>query len=283
MRKLAPFFLLICSLLLGGCAGGPLEFVQTGTDLADSLARRHGWSKVTHSTAEFPVLVAYRRITARGQPLSVYIEGDGAEWVGRRRPADPTPQDPDAFRLAIADTAANRLYLARPCQYLAPPQLERCDPIFWDTGRLAPAVISALDQVIEREKAAAGAGSVLLYGKSGGGVAAALIAARRGDVRFLMTAASYLDVGLWTRTLGVTPLRDSLDPTAFAGQLARIPQSHIAGRKDEIVPPIVVESYVRRLGPDARARLDVQARFDHECCWTRDWPALLQAHRPAGV
>jgi len=279
LQKLAPFLFAACCLLLSACAA-PLEFIQQGRDLTDSLAQRHGWTKVVISTPAFPI-VAYHRLTARGRSLSVYIEGDGAEWINRRQPADPTPQDPDALRLALADPAANRLYIGRPCQYLPPAELRRCDPVYWDTGRLAPVVIDALNQVVERQKAAIGAPAVLLYGKSGGGTAAALVAARRNDVRFLMTAAAYLDVALWTRTLGVTPLRDSLDPTAFAGPLAGIPQVHVAGARDEIVPPAVVESFVRRLGAQSRARAIILPRFDHECCWTRDWPSLLETYRPA--
>lgn len=282
MKKLAPFLFALCSAFLLSACGGSLEFIQQGRELADSMAQRNGWTKFVQPTPNFPI-VAYRRITAPGQPLSVYIEGDGAPWANRQQPADPTPLEVDTFKLALADPAPNRLYLSRACQYLSTADLARCDPVYWSTGRLAPAVISALNEVIEREKAAARAPSVLLYGKSGGGVAAALLAARRTDVRFLMTAASYLDVALWTRTLGVTPLRDSLDPTSFAAALAPIPQVHIAGGKDDIVPPAVVESYVRRLGPASAARLVVMPRFDHECsCWIDNWPSFLQSYRPAG-
>jgi hypothetical protein len=273
---------MLCAiLLLAGC-GSALELVQTGRDLIETLAERGGWTRAEYAGADF-TLIGYHRYAARGGDLSVYIEGDGANWIDRRQPADPTPEAPDSFRLAMADPAPNRLYLARPCQFLPAADLARCNPAYWGQRRHAPEVVAALNAAIDREKAASGAGRVLLHGKSGGGVEAALLAARRDDVAFLMTAAAYLDTGRWTTMLGVTPLTGSLNPADAVARLAAIPQVHLAGADDAVVPPAVVQSYAARFGArqSGPASVDVVVLrgFDHACCWRREWPRLLATYR----
>lgn len=82
--------------------------------------------------------------------------------------------------------------------------------------------------------------AIELIGYSGGGVLAALIAARRTDVRRIVTVAANLDLAVWTRTLGVDAMRNSLDPAREADRIEAIPQYHLAGASDEAVPPSVV-------------------------------------------
>ena len=273
MRKLA---LLILCLAVAGC-GAALETFQEGRGLIEGLARRDGWSRTSHAGDGF-AFIGYRRLAA-GRDLVVYIEGDGASRLDREVPADPTPQTPDAFLLATVDPTPSKLYLARPCQFLVQDELERCSPEYWTTRRHAPEVIAALSAAIDRARAASGARRVVLHGKSGGGVAATLIAARRDDVAFVMTAAAYLDVALWTRTLDVTPLHGSLNPADQVTSLARVPQVHLLGARDRIVPPAVTQSYAARFPPAAPVAAIVLPDFDHECCWHRRWPSLLAQYR----
>jgi pimeloyl-ACP methyl ester carboxylesterase len=274
LSKLA---LLVCALLLAGC-GAALESLQEGRDLLDGLARRNGWSRVEHAGEGFS-FVGYQRIAPGAQDLVVYIEGDGASRLDRQLPADPTPLEPDSFRLVLTDPAPSKLYLGRPCQFLSADQLARCSPAYWSLRRHAPEVVAALSAAIDQAKAAAGARRIILHGKSGGGVAAALIAARRDDVAFLMTAAAYLDVARWTETLGVTPLSGSLDPATLVASLARVPQVHLVGGRDRIVPPTVAQSYAARFPSGAPVAIVTIGGFDHDCCWRRQWPALLAQHR----
>lgn len=277
MRKLALLILgLILGLTLAGC-GAALETFQEGRGLIDGLARRDGWSRKSYAGEGF-AFIGYQKLAA-GRDLVVYIEGDGASRLDRQLPADPTPQTPDAFLLASADPAPSKLYLARPCQFLAEDQLARCSPVYWSTRRHAPEVVAALSAAIDQAKAASGASRVVLHGKSGGGVAATLIAARRDDVAFVMTAAAYLDVALWAETLGVTPLEGSLNPADLARDLARVPQLHLVGARDRIAPPAVAHSYAARFPPGAPVAVIVVPGFDHDCCWRRAWPSLLAQHR----
>lgn len=269
--------LLLCAGLLAGC-GAVLEPIQQGRALIEGLAAREGWTRAEYGAEGFS-FIGYRRFLPGSADLVVYIEGDGAEWVGRRQPADPTPVEPDAFRLALADRGSSRLYLARPCQFLATAELARCDPAYWAGRRHAPEVIAALSQAIDGEKAASGARRVVLHGKSGGGVAAALVAARRRDVAFLMTAAAYLDSAHWTEIHGVTPLHGSLNPADLAAELAAVRQVHLVGGRDRIAPPAVTQRYAARFAEGAPVAVIVLADFDHDCCWRREWPALLAQYR----
>lgn len=203
---------------------------------------------------------------------SIYIEGDGAAWpTPYQPPRDPTPARPVALALAAADPAATVAYLGRPCQYLDTAQLQACDSAYWTARRFAPEVIAAYDAAIDRIKRDTGARRILLFGYSGGGVIAALLAARRGDVERLVTVAAPLATREWTAWHDVTPLAASLDP-ADPGENVRLPRGvHFVGGQDRIVPLPVVERFVRRKG----GRIELIPDFDHECCWSRDWALLL--------
>lgn len=100
---------------------------------------------------------------------------------------------------------------------------------------------------------------------------AALVAARRTDIACLVTIASPLDTDGWTDRIGVSRLSASLNPVDFADRLRALPQSHLRGLKDEVVPPSVADRYLARV-PNA-AVIDREA-FDHACCWERHWREL---------
>jgi pimeloyl-ACP methyl ester carboxylesterase len=188
--------------------------------------------------------------------------------------ADPTPRDPLALRLALAHPGANAVYLARPCQYVG-AQARGCAPRYWTEQRFAPEVIEASDRALDALVRRAGASRLTLVGYSGGGAVAALLAVRRPDVERLITVAGNLDPQRWTAYHGVAPLTGSLSPLDAIQQLARVPQLHFAGGEDAIVPPVLLEEFVRRFAPPARPRIEVEPEFDHRCCWAQRWPDLL--------
>jgi pimeloyl-ACP methyl ester carboxylesterase len=220
------------------------------------------------------------RAGPRGAPLTVYVEGDGYAWIDRGRPSgDPTPRDTVVFDLAAADRAApSVLYLARPCQF-ADPAPPACTPALWTTARYGETAVAAMSAAIDRAKAVAGAREVELVGWSGGGVIAALLAARRDDVRLLVTVAANLDHAAWTRHHGVSPLDSSLDAVAAAPLTLRIAQVHFYGSLDEVVPSATAIRYLDRLGDAAAARTVVIDGFDHRCCWVERWPGLVAEAR----
>lgn len=128
---------------------------------------------------------------------------------------------------------------------------------------------------------------VVLVGFSGGGAVAALAAAQRSDVLALATVAGNLDHVSWTDHHRVTPLHGSLNPADAAGQLTRLPQIHFVGDRDRVVPRLVVESFIQRLGPGHLAQLKIVHGADHICCWDQNWPefrnlleSIIEAEAP---
>jgi len=181
-------------------------------------------------------------------PLLVVIEGDGAAWSAPDRPpSDPTPRDPIGMRLAAAASASRVLYLARPCQYGGVETDAACDKRVWTTERFSPRVIDAMSRAIDAAKGETGAVRVEVAGYSGGGTVAALLAERRLDVDRLTTICAPLDTDAWTRFHRVTPL-NGLNPADQAERLRGLPQRHLTGGSDKVVPPDLARDFTRRFG-----------------------------------
>ena len=252
-----------------------LFFVSCAPIANDSIekSKLKGFREVCFHTEKFTLFGMMRCGTEK--MLHVYIEGDGHAWETASRPsADPTPRNPVALRLAMADTsAASVLYLARPCQYVQGGDRRGCSDRFWTSARLGEEAVASLDEAVSQAKVRAGAGQVALVGFSGGGGAAALVAARRGDVAFLATVAGLLDTDGWTARMHVSPLADSLNPLDAAPRLRRLAQMHYCGGADRTVPPETAMAFCRALG-----RQDCLAAvpgMEHGGAWETVMPDLL--------
>ena len=247
------------------------------------IAQDARWSGRTIAAGAFD-LASFSSPAGTSGILTIYIEGDGLAFQDRNTAsADPTPADPLALRLAIAGSQRPSAYLARPCQYALPDHARNCGPAVWTSRRYAPEVVDSLDSAIGVLKGTAGAQRVVLIGYSGGGVVAALLAARRTDVAGLVTVAANLDVGYWVKRDGLAPLTGSLDPVAFAARLAAVPQVHFAGGRDQVVGADVVRAYIARLPTPHHAALVDIAGYDHRCCWADTWPELLARPELAAI
>jgi dienelactone hydrolase len=262
-------------LVLSACAS-VTDVLKERDEIADDVARRGGLSRFFVDTGQFEI-VGYRRFAnSASNEVAIYIEGDGLAFLSANVISkDPTPRDPVSLRLAALDPSPNVAYLSRPCQYQAPTRLARCSHIYWTSSRFAPVVINEMNVAVDAIKKAARADRVRLYGYSGGGVVAALLAARRDDMTFFATAASPLDHGTWTRIKRFSPLRESLNPTNSAAEAARVPQIHFVGADDDLVPRQVVEAYASKVlaaGGDVKI-VDVPGA-NHTCCWSDKWPDL---------
>ncbi len=201
-RRLAIFFCLAAAALAGsGCAA--VEFFESGLARASRLAAERGWRARAFDAPPFTLYGQVKPLAGAAPVVTVYIEGDGAPWRDLfSPPADPTPRDPVALRLALEDPAPAVVYLARPCQYvarMAPPAARHCDPRYWTGARFAPEAVAAVNAAIDRAKRESGAARIRLVGYSGGGVIAALLAERRDDIELLVTVAAPLDVAGWIR------------------------------------------------------------------------------------
>lgn len=262
------------AVLLAGCLTVPSASERLRT--ADTLAQEAGFHRSRVQTAPF-LLTAYSRIQQPDQPLNIYIEGDGYAWVTRYRVSgDPTPRRPVALELAAEDPAANVVYLARPCQYTSAGADPACEEDYWTDKRFSQEVIRSVDQAVDRFVKEAQSPGVHLIGYSGGGAVAALIAARRQDVKSLRTVAGNLDPDGLNEYHEVSPLDEaSLDPMEAAGKLSAIPQYHFTGSEDPVVPSFIAEHFAEKAGNSGCVRVVSVQGADHVKGWTEAWPRLL--------
>ena len=212
-------------------------------------------------------------LRGQGALLVAYIEGDGQAYAGRNAPSlDPTPREPGALLLALADPAPAKAYLARPCQYGLGQACVQAD---WTLARFSETALAAENALLDQAKAQARAERLVLCGWSGGGAVAALLAARRSDVALLVTVCGVLDTALWTQVHGVADLEGSLNPADFAPRLGRVPQVHFIGAEDAVVPPKIAAAFARNLPPGAPCDLRVAPGLGHEPrAWAQAWPTL---------
>lgn len=266
------FFLSV--LLLGMLTACTHLSVQNRQQIAYELVKQAGWDQQILSTPYFP-LRAYLPTPKPVSTLTIYIGGDGLAWINRSTSSsDPTPMNPLALKLALADNIdTNVAYLARPCQYV---RNALCKRRYWTSARFAPQVIVSMDAAVSSLKKQFHAKSIQFVGYSGGGAVAALVAARRHDVSRLITVAGNLDHQAWTRLHHVSPLSDSLNAADFWQKLVDIPQIHFVGGSDHNMPLIVAESYRHRFPVGHKPKIKVINSADHHCCWVNQWPALLK-------
>jgi pimeloyl-ACP methyl ester carboxylesterase len=206
--------------------------------------------------------------------LTIYIEGDGAHWLFQMAPPpNPTPRKSLVVSLATQDQSPFILYLARPCQYIDIAQFKGCDPSVWTEGRFSPTVIQLANDVIDKVLLDLPKVRLNLVGHSGGGTLAALLAAKRNDVRCLVTLAAPLDIAAWTKNVSVGPLRLSNNPAVPNIQLMNTRQTHFFGENDSIVKKESIGNY--RNFSD-KADFIVVSGFDHTKAWAEQWPILQQ-------
>lgn len=276
LKKAAPSgaaFLFAVAVLAGLAACAGTDRFGGSRQAVIDWGRERGFEANHVLLRRFRLLSLERRDAAQAAAvLHVYIEGDGAAWPSPfHPPRDPTPTEPVALAMAAADPAPAVAYLGRPCQYLDAGELASCSQDYWTGSRFAPEVVTAYMAFLDRLKGASGAQRLRLIGYSGGGVIATLLAAKRSDVERLVTVAAPLAVAEWTASHRVTPLIGSLDPAMLVD--AKLPvATHFVGASDEVVPARIVAAFAERNG----GRLREVPGFDHVCCWSREWPRLLE-------
>lgn len=264
------FLLMLCS----GCATIPSPEARRA--IADSLAAGHDWQASVLSVDGFDLVVYAPRHIQAADTLTVYIEGDGFAWVTGRQPSsNPTPRDPLALRLALAQPAGNAAYLARPCQYVDAARLG-CEQRYWTGSRFSAEVVHAESLALDSLKRRFGAHRLTLVGYSGGGAVAALLASRRGDVERLITVAGNLDHRAWTARHRLRSLNDSLNPADEIDALRGVRQWHFSGERDTVVSPELARGFTQRFPAGHRPVIHVEAGFDHRCCWAENWPRLYR-------
>lgn len=261
--------------LLAACASIPTPQERQGH--ADTLAAANGWQSSRIPVGRFDLVSYVPRKHSSSETLTIYIEGDGFAWVTGSTPsADPTPREPLALKLALAQSTGNAVYLARPCQYVD-AERTNCVQRYWMEQRFAPEVIDATDKAVDSLKARFDAQKLVLVGYSGGGAVAALVAAQRSDVSRLVTVAGNLDHRAWTKHHRVEPLAGSLNAADIAERLKALPQTHYVGEKDRVIPPALAIAWPRLMRGADNGNLRIIPGFDHACCWVDQWPSFFQS------
>jgi hypothetical protein len=203
--------------------------------------------------------------------LWVFIDGDGRPWVnGGREPAkNPTTSRPLALQLA-AQMQRPVLYVGRPC-YDRKTMEPACTSTWWTDARYSATVVESMVAAIRRYQEQSQFERMVLVGYSGGGVLAELVAHELCGVAAVVTIAANLDVSAWTEYHGYLPLTGSLNPATMTNTAA-VPEIHLLGEDDEVVPPPTVQRYFER---NPQSIVWKYPDHGHVCCWREEWPRIL--------
>lgn len=278
-KKITYIGVLLLIIALSACARAPIPSPVMREQNATHLAQAANWQLLTIKTPRFVLASYVPKKIEKSKTLTIYIEGDGFAWKTPTTISDnPTPINPVGLKLALSHPVQHgaAAYLARPCQYVSGMEWKTCSSSDWTNQRFSRKIIDASSEAVDKLKADAGANELTLVGYSGGGAVAALLAAQRTDVTYLVTVAGNLDTEYWVKQNKYKPLTGSLNPADQVVKLTSIEQLHFVGEDDVTVRPEVAEAYAERFPKDAKLTIKVIPGFDHFCCWAEEWPTLFK-------
>jgi len=261
------FFVIFCSLMISACTPALTARVKN----AENTGKNNGFTQKLVKGGDF-WLTTFQRITDQNKPFVFYLEGDGDAFLKYGGLTEnPTPQYQFVLKLASLDNRPNVVYIARPCQYTPMDINPKCSPVYWSDRRMSEEVVTSVNDVIET--LAKGQG-VSLVGYSGGGGIAVLVAARNKYVRDVVTLAGNLDHISFNQHHKKRPMIGSLNPIDYATQLSNVPQLHLSGGEDTIVPPFIADKYVKASNSTC-VHQEIYARASHQSGWERVWKEIL--------
>jgi pimeloyl-ACP methyl ester carboxylesterase len=142
-------------------------------------------------------------------------------------------------------------------------------------NRFSPRVVESLISALANATGRTEDDRLELFGHSGGGTLAVLLARRIEGVDRVVTLAGNLDHRAWSKMHGYSPLEQSLNPTD-EGPLPRgIVQLHLVGELDRNIPPELVERAAPHLGD---SKVQILPGVTHACCWEASWHVILADH-----
>tara|TARA_A200000113_G_scaffold179559_1_gene165240 strand:+ start:1120 stop:1953 length:834 start_codon:yes stop_codon:yes gene_type:complete len=257
-----PLFLgVFAFLLLAGCSSK--EVILENVNKYNLLPQNVGFAGV-------PVYMGVKRGELHTMVV-VYIEGDGRAWITRKKPSDdPTPSHSLVLKLMQKDDRPSA-YLARPCMFI---QNENCKQLYWTEERHSALMVNAMNAAVDKIKEYYQASEIEFVGHSGGGAMAILMAAKRNDVKRITTVAGNLDVEFFTKYHHVTPMEGSLNPVDFAEGVRLIPQLHLVGRRDSVIPENIAKRYQEKSSSSC-VKVKIEDDFTHFKGWETVWPKVL--------
>jgi predicted esterase len=215
----------------------------------------------------------YKNKSSKNRVLHVYLGGDGTPWFkGRYITRDPTPLKPIMLDLMKLDQTAS-IYLGRPCyhQYKMP---SNCDNALWTNKRYSPIIVNSMVTALKRYIKQHNISKVNLFGFSGGGTLAMLLAPQLKEVNAVITLAGNLDTDAWTTHHGYSPLFGSLNPALQPALPTNIQQFHYIGEDDKNILIKLIKPVIEQ---QKNARLIVIKQTDHHCCWLNHWQKILES------
>jgi hypothetical protein len=255
-------FSLLSILLFSGCAHIPTLDERKATAL--NFSSDKALTQTTIKTSTFNLFSMQKLSQCENKDMKVYIEGDGLAWVTRNRISDdPTPLNPIGLSLMLSDESECKVYIARPCQYV---QQDICENKYWTSHRFNTKIIQSFDEALSNLKENHKNSSFTLVGYSGGGAVAALTASKRDDVSRLITVAGNIDTDKWVSLQHISPLEGSLNPANYTKRLENIPQYHLIGNDDNIVPKDIFFSYLNKFENKNNVKY-----FTYDATHTKNW------------
>lgn len=249
--------------VVASCANAP--------ERIDQAASRFGYSRIELKGSDFDHVVYLKLSAIPDDVIHVYLEGDGTPWIGERWMADdPTPRNPLMLRLMALDPA-DSVYVGRPC-YHGLERMPPCHPKYWTSARYSREVVASMAAVVRRILDQRRSAALRLFGHSGGGTLAMLVAEQLNSTRAVVTLAGNLDIAAWARYHRYTPLAESQNPASHRSLGSHVRQLHLVGSNDRRVPPALVQETIARW-PGAQLR--ILEGFTHTCCWEQVWPSVL--------
>lgn len=183
---------------------------------------------------DFFTLTAFEKNIKMGQPLRIYIEGNG----------NPNPKQTLALTLAEKDPYPNVIYLARPCQF---SDDEVCDnSIIWKEAQFNTEIVNEMKNAVLQLMRKYRAPNVEFVGYDGGATMALLLATRIPQTTRVITVAGILDTHAYAQNNRGVSFKKSLNPADEKNQISIKPQIHYVGKKDKITPQKTAERFVAR-------------------------------------
>ncbi|MHC5195022.1 alpha/beta fold hydrolase [Pseudomonas frederiksbergensis] len=232
------------TLVFAAVAAGLLQLIGCASQISLQQFTSPSLAPATLKTTQY-TLQAMIPPPGTYRHLRVYIEGDGHAWATSSQPStDPTPRTSLMLKYASEDRTP-AAYLARPCQFV---MTSSCNVGAWTDRRFARPVMEAMNASLDSLKSRFGVDEFELVGHSGGGDVALVLAGMRRDVVQVQTIAGNVDPVFWTQLHKLSPLSDPITPRQYLDRLRNLPQRHIVGTDDAVVPPAIAQEYAKQLG-----------------------------------
>jgi hypothetical protein len=266
--------LLSILILLSGCSRN-IPTPKQRADTADNIVSNSMTKKIYH-TDVFDIFAYQSDMTkCQDKKAHIYIEGDGLAWITSRRiSSDPTPLNPVALKLANKDTKECKIYLARPCQYT---NNKHCSSEYWTSHRFSKEILNSYIDVLDDIKSKYSIKGYELYGFSGGGAIATLLASHRDDVSLLVTIAGNIDHDSWTKYHKISALDGSLNPIEYANKLKDTKQYHLLGSSDKTINYNTYKKYHKIFRNNPNVKHIIFDDYTHTCCWDKEWEKILNS------